>query len=293
MPRRFCFAAIVVTALSACVTTNATMLDATAGSRPSVPAEQVKIYRTPSTIPGPYTEIAILAATGESHWTNEQGMFEALRRKAGKVGGNGVLLDGIQEASAGAKVAAAVFGTGTERKGRAVAIWVTDTTSRELAAPTRQTADNSLSRVRQTPVARAVANGDVPLTREAGTATKTPTQRPNVAPTSPVVAPTEQGSFAEAKIGAPRTDRARDAAAVAFKRGQAYLDRHQWPQAEAAFREALSLDGSVASYHGALGDVLMVAERWADAEAEFSAAMLLDVDNADYRTKLKTARSRR
>jgi hypothetical protein len=35
-----------------------------------------------------------------------------------------VILDAVNEASAGAKVAAAIFGTGTQRKGRAIAIYV-------------------------------------------------------------------------------------------------------------------------------------------------------------------------
>ena len=44
-------------------------------------------------------------------------------RKAATVGATGVIINTIQDASAGAKVAAAVFGVDTERKGRSVAIF--------------------------------------------------------------------------------------------------------------------------------------------------------------------------
>jgi hypothetical protein len=41
-----------------------------------------------------------------------------------ELGANGIILDAINEAGAGAKVAAAIFGTGTQRKGRSIAIFV-------------------------------------------------------------------------------------------------------------------------------------------------------------------------
>ena len=107
-----------------CVSTNATLLNPTPTPRPKVSPALVRIYRSLDQIRERYEEIAILNATGESNWTNEQEMLESMRRKAGEVGANAVVLDAIQEAGAGAKVAAAIFGTGTQRKGRALAIFV-------------------------------------------------------------------------------------------------------------------------------------------------------------------------
>ncbi len=111
-------------ATTACVSTKATVLDLTPQSRPPVDAAQVRIYRSAAQVTGKYTEVALLNATGESSWTNEQKMLESMRKKAGALGANGVILDAITEASAGAKVAGAVFGVGSQRKGRAVAIFV-------------------------------------------------------------------------------------------------------------------------------------------------------------------------
>lgn len=110
--------------LGACVSTNATILNPVPAQRPKVPAEQVRIYRTADQVKSRYEEVALLNATGESNWTNEQGMLESMRRKAGALGANAIILDAINEASSGAKVAAAIFGTGTQRKGRSVAIYV-------------------------------------------------------------------------------------------------------------------------------------------------------------------------
>lgn len=114
----------VLCLLSGCVSTNATMLNPSPVKRPPVAAASVRIYPTLDQVEGKYEEVALLNATGESNWTNEQAMLESMRKKAGQVGANAIVLDAIAEAGAGAKVAAAVFGTGTQRKGRAIAIFV-------------------------------------------------------------------------------------------------------------------------------------------------------------------------
>ena len=49
-------------------------------------------------------------------------MISAMRKKAAKIGANGIILQEIKEASDGAKVAAAVFGVSTNRKGKVIAI---------------------------------------------------------------------------------------------------------------------------------------------------------------------------
>jgi len=122
-------------AASGCVTTNASLLNPGLAARPKVPPEQVRIFRSFDQVPGKYEEIAILSSTGESNWTDEAAMLESMRQKAGALGAKGVVLSAIDEAGAGAKVAAAVFGTGTQRKGRAVAIYfvASDSAGRDTA----------------------------------------------------------------------------------------------------------------------------------------------------------------
>jgi hypothetical protein len=76
-------------------------------------------------VPGKYEEIALLSSTGEAMWTNEEQMWNSMKKKAGKLGANAVILDAMSEPSAGAKVAAAFLGVGgAQRKGKAIAIYV-------------------------------------------------------------------------------------------------------------------------------------------------------------------------
>ena len=113
----------LVASLTSCVTTNATRLGSGTALAP-VPVESVAIYRTASQVPGKYQEVALLNSKGESSWTDEAAMFRSMRKKAAELGANAIILDAVSEPSAGAKVASAVFGTGGERKGRAIAIYV-------------------------------------------------------------------------------------------------------------------------------------------------------------------------
>jgi hypothetical protein len=113
----------VLACLTACVTTNATRLGTGAALAP-VPAESVAIYRTASQVPGKYEEVALLNSKGESSLTDEAAMFKSMKKKAAELGANAIILDAVSEPSAGAKIASAVFGTGAERKGRAIAIFV-------------------------------------------------------------------------------------------------------------------------------------------------------------------------
>jgi hypothetical protein len=85
----------------------------------------VRIFTTESELDTlEYIRIAMIEATGSGEFTSQTGMYNAIRKKAGSIGGNGVLLPQINEPGAGAKVAGAIFGTGTERKGNAVVIRV-------------------------------------------------------------------------------------------------------------------------------------------------------------------------
>jgi hypothetical protein len=110
-------------ALAGCVHTNAAVLNPTAVFARTCPAAVVA-YTTPDRVPGRYTEIALLNSSGSSRRTSEAGMIQSQREKASELGANGIILEGIDEPSAGAKVAGAFLGTRVERKGKALAIWV-------------------------------------------------------------------------------------------------------------------------------------------------------------------------
>lgn len=118
-------ALLVATATLACVHTKATLVNPSAQQYPPVPPDSVIILTAESELDTlTFARIAIIEATGSGEWTTQTGMLEAMRRKAGKMGANAILMPAINEPGAGAKVAAAFLGTGTERKGQVVALRV-------------------------------------------------------------------------------------------------------------------------------------------------------------------------
>ncbi|MGH7461473.1 MAG: hypothetical protein ACREMA_10650 [Longimicrobiales bacterium] len=73
-------------------------------------------------MPGEFVKLALINAEGPHGWTSDKGMVDKVRKEAGKLGSNGVILEEIREPSAGAKVAGAVFGVPAQRHGKVVAI---------------------------------------------------------------------------------------------------------------------------------------------------------------------------
>jgi hypothetical protein len=267
-------------ALSACVATNAALVDTSLHLQRTCPAA-VRIYTSPSRVGTEYQEVALLNSAGLSNWTDESGMMTSMRNKAAELGATGIIMGNINEASAGAKVAAAVFGMGTERRGKAVAIYVPADLDRARAAcaDAFQSAPAATTGTRATETSRPLVT---PVERAA--IQKFPVDRRSTE---------SSGLHAQAGIGAPLTETDRVTAVRAFEDGSTYLGAHEWAKAEQSYQLALLHDGSVAKYHAALGALMMTLHRWVDAEASYSAAVLIDVDNAEYRRLLKEARARR
>lgn len=126
MKKLIVFVVLVFLAAAACVSTKAVNLGTpTVTARAPVPWQSVAVYRTADQVPGKYQEVALLVSTGDSMWSSESGMWKSMKKKAGKLGANAIILDSMSEPSAGAKVAAAVLlGSGADRKGKALAIYV-------------------------------------------------------------------------------------------------------------------------------------------------------------------------
>jgi hypothetical protein len=82
------------------------------------------VYRSAGQVPGRYEEVALLNSTGNTAYTDEAKMLKDMRYTAGKMGANAIILDAVSEPGAATKIAGALLGTGSERKGKAVAIYV-------------------------------------------------------------------------------------------------------------------------------------------------------------------------
>jgi hypothetical protein len=122
-------------ALVGCVHTSATLLSET--PRPAIDPSAVVIYTSPDKVPGKYDEVALIDSHGDDAFTSYHGMLESMRKKAGHVGANGVILSSESEAGTGAKIAHALIGTSADRKGKAMAIYVHPNTTAQVpnAAP--------------------------------------------------------------------------------------------------------------------------------------------------------------
>lgn len=122
MKRTFFLPLAALLLLAGCVQTQATLLDGT--TYPPVHEDDVVIYISEDDIPADWKPIAIIHAQGEAQWTRESQMLRKARERAGELGANGLLIEDINEPSAVAQVAGEVFGTGTTRRGRLIAIRV-------------------------------------------------------------------------------------------------------------------------------------------------------------------------
>ncbi|PTS84639.1 hypothetical protein DBR21_15450 [Caulobacter sp. HMWF009] len=111
----------VAATLAGCVSTNSTLLGAPQTLSAIAPGS-VTFYRTPDQVLRPYSEVALLHASGDSLWTSEKAMFESMRKEAAKLGADAIILEPVQEPSTALKVAAAVLHVSAPRKGRALAI---------------------------------------------------------------------------------------------------------------------------------------------------------------------------
>lgn len=120
---------IMLLLLAGCVNTQATLLDQTLHPAPICP-EAVKLYLDSSRVGAPYTEVAFLTSSGDNNFTSENGMYNSQRQKAASLGANGIIMGQVKEASTGAQIASAIFGTPANRKGKAVAIYVPSDTAR-------------------------------------------------------------------------------------------------------------------------------------------------------------------
>lgn len=130
------FVVTVSVALTGCISTSVAPL--TGKTYPAVHADEVTIYLRDDDIPGAYEKIAIIYARGDYALTDEAQMFKSVRKKAAKLGANGVLLQEVSEPGTGAKVANHLLGTGADRKGELVAIYVKPVGDEAANAPSIQ-----------------------------------------------------------------------------------------------------------------------------------------------------------
>ena len=114
----------VVLAMAGCVRTAVTPF-ATGPRYPALPLDSVVVYTDPAAVPGTFEQLAIVSAKGDFTLYEEADLVRALRKEAGELGANGLLLAGVRSPSGTQRVVGVLFGGEHGlRRGQAVAIRV-------------------------------------------------------------------------------------------------------------------------------------------------------------------------
>ena len=120
--RAFLVLGVLVVA-AACVSTKAVMLDKNV-KYPPVPWEEVKVFLSEKDVPGEFVKIAIIKAEGKEGVTTAEKMLEEMKKKAGALGADAIILEEIKDPGDVERMADSIsggLGLGS-RKGRAIAI---------------------------------------------------------------------------------------------------------------------------------------------------------------------------
>ena len=116
------WAGLGLLAVASCVTVNKSILAPNPTGR-TFSLQQVYVYFEDEAVPE-HTRLAILNAKGDADDTDEAEMIDALRKEAGKLGANAIILGDLEEPGTGARIAGALLGTSTNRETQAIAIYV-------------------------------------------------------------------------------------------------------------------------------------------------------------------------
>jgi hypothetical protein len=131
-------AAAIALGLTGCVTAHTTML--TPSSFPPVPENDVYIHLHPDELSDACVRVALIHAEGSAKWTNERQMIEAARRKAGKAGGNALLIRSVTDPNTVTRIAAELLdGLPADRKGEMIAFRCPPPDATEPTDPTEAT----------------------------------------------------------------------------------------------------------------------------------------------------------
>ncbi|MEM7588890.1 MAG: hypothetical protein AAF320_01835 [Myxococcota bacterium] len=112
----------MIFSLISCVSINQSVLSRQREAFP-VPMEKVMVYfEGNEKIPKDGQHIAIFHASS-AEGVSEAKMIDVARKKAGALGANFIVIDSMRDPTTGSKVANAMFGTSSNRKGRIQAFY--------------------------------------------------------------------------------------------------------------------------------------------------------------------------
>jgi hypothetical protein len=131
--------ALTALAFTACIHTNAALLDSSIALAPICP-DGVQLFTASAQVGKPYREVAILESIGEAAATTDVEMYNAQRKKAASLGANGVIIRAVREPLPDSTHVVTFFGPNPRRTVDAMAVLIPEDSARVRAAcPRAQT----------------------------------------------------------------------------------------------------------------------------------------------------------
>ena len=107
--------------LGACTSTGAVLLGG-AAPYPEIDPYQVRVFLSEDEAPGEYERIALVTARSDASWADEADLIRAMRRRAARLGANGLIVGEVRDPTTLERVAEVLTDYEAQRRGRAIAI---------------------------------------------------------------------------------------------------------------------------------------------------------------------------
>jgi hypothetical protein len=111
--------------LGGCTSTGAVLLGGT-GTYPELDPSNVRVFLHEDEVPGEYERIALVTARSDAGWTDETDLIRAMRKRAARLGANGIIVGEVRDPTTLERVAEVLTEYEPQRRGRAVAIRLLD-----------------------------------------------------------------------------------------------------------------------------------------------------------------------
>ena len=113
----------LVVVLAGCVSARGTVLNVGGPVYPKVGAAEVRVFLSEAEVPGPFENVGLLRGAGND-FASDGRMLAALRKRAAKMGANGIILGELKKPGAADRALSVLVGLGglSEKKWTATAI---------------------------------------------------------------------------------------------------------------------------------------------------------------------------
>ena len=111
--------------LGACTSTGAVLLGGT-DPYPETDPYEVRVFLSEDEVPGDYERIALVTARSDSEWTDEADLIRAMRKRAARLGANGLIVGEVRDPTTLERVAEVLTDYEAQRRARGIAIRLPD-----------------------------------------------------------------------------------------------------------------------------------------------------------------------